>query len=192
MENSYGVTNRKKASVYNILARFFLVNIVEYCILKVEIFKQWGKYNMKIQKLICFVILASLFLIVSGCNNEVKITQDTKISELLQNETKDIKLNETKVIPLENNYDNILVLKPYSNKESMQSLTLNSKLVDTIIKSMSVDENYQIFIIKDNKIINFAVLGSSFSTLDDINLKINYPNKLQVVKKEDSRPLKLK
>lgn len=135
-----------------------------------------------------------LFLIfLAGCNtNQISQDKNIELLSVIQKETSSIKIDEKKEIQIGIDYDIILVIPPYTSEASLKRLNLEPKLIESIANNISMHENYQVFLIKDKKIVAFTVLGPEYSTKDGTIIKVIYPDSLNFAKKQrELRPIEI-
>lgn len=138
-------------------------------------------------------IIILLLLIISGCNtNQISQDKNTELFSVIQKEKSSIKVDEKKEIRIGIDYDIILVIPPYTSEASLKRLNLEPKLIESIANNISMDENYQVFLIKDKKIVAFTVLGPEYATKDGAIIKVIYPDSLNFERKQrELRPIEI-
>lgn len=134
-----------------------------------------------------------LLLIITGCNpNNIDQKENIDLRSIIERDTGNIKIGEKREVNIGINYDMILVVPPYTSQKNLNNYGLKPELSNAISKKMSIDENYQVFLIKSNNIIASSVLSNLYSTEDGKVIKVIYPDSLKVEKKHrQHRPIEI-
>jgi hypothetical protein len=130
------------------------------------------------------IIVVLLFV---GCSNDNANNRLDIISENLDQAIVGMIEGEEKSILLPVEYDSVVISPPYISKDDFKSSQdIDKQLTKEILKNITTEENYHLFIIKNNKIVYYTVLSKEFSTENNDILQINYPDKILIKKTSET------
>jgi hypothetical protein len=87
--------------------------------------------------------------------------------------------NEVRFIDLQTEYDEIMIVPPYTVRETLEKI-VDRKLAKNMIYQTKHREAYYIFVLLNGSISQYAMLNSKVSTADGEVLYIQYPNQLKL------------
>ncbi|MEC0226035.1 hypothetical protein [Paenibacillus alba] len=134
-----------------------------------------------------------IILICSSCNKAMTPLQsDQNLLDNIIKQTANLDIGERKDLNIDIEYESIVVVEPYSTRQILAKLDIDKNSINQILKTMTKDENYQLFIINKGTVTNFVILPSNLSTENDKSISINSPAKLKIeITTDNNRPYKL-
>ncbi|TPG90591.1 hypothetical protein EEL32_03700 [Brevibacillus laterosporus] len=112
----------------------------------------------------------------------IKAERNATFQVQMTQQVNDMSIGNEKEIQISEPYDSLVIVPPYLTKEELQRANIDSNISKVILKSVSLDETFTLFVIQNNTVQKNYPLDGKYGTKDNRVLKIDKPNVLKVKK----------
>jgi hypothetical protein len=145
------------------------------------------KKNILISILLILVVALLGINLLNG-NDDVRTHKNFIMTDFINSYADDMNNEDSKVIPI-SQYDEIIIIPPYTSKEVLETNgSISSGLVNDLHDQLKTDENYSLFIIENDEVIYHEVFNGKYKTKDEKILHLTSEDQLKILKKDELRP----